>query len=156
MERQSKEASLRRDADFSVRTLAEDYVAITPLGQVTTKQETITARRSGQLRYEAMNVTDMVVRVLAIPPWSPPAPTSKATSWAKSSADPIATPASGSAATDTGKPSVIRQPSRSEQRPAPGSMPRMIRMALENGERPVDLLQQNHASQFVGQRHRAQ
>jgi ketosteroid isomerase-like protein len=63
MERQAKEASLRRDADFSVRTLAEDYVAITPLGQVTTKQETVTARRSGQLRYEAMNITDMVVRV---------------------------------------------------------------------------------------------
>jgi hypothetical protein len=63
MERQSKEASLRRDSDFSVKILAEDYVAITPLGQVTTKQETISARRSGQLRYEAMNITDMVVRV---------------------------------------------------------------------------------------------
>ena len=63
MERQSKEASLRRDSDFSLRILAEDYVAITPLGQVTTKRETISARRSGQLRYEAMNITDMVVRV---------------------------------------------------------------------------------------------
>ncbi len=63
MERQSKEASLRRDSEFSLRTLAEDYVAITPLGQVTTKKETISARRSGQLRYEAMNITDMVVRV---------------------------------------------------------------------------------------------
>ncbi len=63
MERQAKEASLRRDADFSLRTLADDYVAITPLGQVTTKQESVTVRRSGQLRYEAMNVTDMVVRV---------------------------------------------------------------------------------------------
>src|SRR5271154_1360108 len=39
MERQSKEASLRRDSDFSLRTLADDYVAITPLGQVTTKAE---------------------------------------------------------------------------------------------------------------------
>jgi ketosteroid isomerase-like protein len=63
MERQSKEASLRRDSEFPLHTLAEDYVAITPLGQVTTKQETISARRSGQLRYEAMNITDMVVRV---------------------------------------------------------------------------------------------
>jgi hypothetical protein len=63
MERQSKEASLRRDSDFSLRTLADDYVAITPLGQITTKAETISARRSGQLRYEAMNITDMVVRV---------------------------------------------------------------------------------------------
>lgn len=63
MERQAKEASLHRDADFSLRTLADDYVAITPLGQVTTKQETISARRSGQLRYESMNVSDMVVRL---------------------------------------------------------------------------------------------
>jgi len=30
---------------------------------VTTKQEAISVRRSGQLRYEAMNVTDMVVRI---------------------------------------------------------------------------------------------
>jgi ketosteroid isomerase-like protein len=63
MERQAKEASLRRDADFSLHTLAEDYVAITPLGQLTTKEENISARRSGQLRYESMNITDMVVRL---------------------------------------------------------------------------------------------
>lgn len=63
MERQMKEALLHRDAEFSSRTLADDYVAITPLGQVTTKQETIAARRSGQLRYESFDVSDMVVRV---------------------------------------------------------------------------------------------
>jgi ketosteroid isomerase-like protein len=63
MERQSKEASLRRDSDFPARTLAEDYVAITPLGQITTKKDALVARRSGQLRYEALNITDMVVRV---------------------------------------------------------------------------------------------
>jgi ketosteroid isomerase-like protein len=63
MERQAKEASIRRDADFSQRTLAEDYVAITPLGQVTTKQDTVSARKSGQLRYDTINVSDMVVRV---------------------------------------------------------------------------------------------
>jgi len=63
MERQAKEASIRRDAEFSQRTLAEDYVAITPLGQVTTKQDTVSARKSGQLRYDTINVSDMVVRV---------------------------------------------------------------------------------------------
>ncbi len=63
MERQAREASLHRDADFSQRTLAEDYVAITPLGQVTTKQDTVSARKSGQLRYDTINVSDMVVRV---------------------------------------------------------------------------------------------
>jgi ketosteroid isomerase-like protein len=63
MERLAKEASLHRDADFSQRTLAEDYVAITPLGQVTTKQDSLSARKSGQLRYDTINVSDMVVRV---------------------------------------------------------------------------------------------
>jgi ketosteroid isomerase-like protein len=63
MERQTKEASLHRDADFPARNLADDYVAITPLGQITTKQDAISARRSGQLRYESINVTDMVVRL---------------------------------------------------------------------------------------------
>jgi ketosteroid isomerase-like protein len=63
MERQAKEASLRRDVEFSQRTLAEDYVAITPLGQVTTKQDTVSNRRSGQLKYDTINVTDMVVRI---------------------------------------------------------------------------------------------
>jgi len=63
MERQAREAILHRDADFSQRTLAEDYVAITPLGQVTTKQDSVSARKSGQLRYETVDVSDMVVRV---------------------------------------------------------------------------------------------
>jgi len=63
MERQAREAILHRDAEFSSRTLADDYVAITPLGQVTTKQDSVSARKSGQLRYDAVDVTDMVVRV---------------------------------------------------------------------------------------------
>jgi ketosteroid isomerase-like protein len=63
MERQAREASIHRDANFSQRTLADDYVAITPLGQVTTKQDTISARKSGQLRYDTIDVSDMVVRV---------------------------------------------------------------------------------------------
>jgi hypothetical protein len=63
MERLAKEASLHRDADFSQRTLADDYVAITPLGQVTTKEETVSARKSGQLRYDTISVSDMVVRI---------------------------------------------------------------------------------------------
>lgn len=63
MEHQAREASLRRDVEFSQRTLADDYVAITPLGQVTTKQDTLSARKSGQLKYDTINVTDMVVRI---------------------------------------------------------------------------------------------
>jgi len=63
MERQAREASLHRDPDFSQKTLADDYVAITPLGTVTTKQDTVSARKSGQLRYDSINVSDMVVRL---------------------------------------------------------------------------------------------
>ena len=63
MERQAKEASLRRDADFPQRNLAEDYVAISPLGQVTTKKEAVSSRKSGQLRYDTIDVSDMVVRL---------------------------------------------------------------------------------------------
>jgi ketosteroid isomerase-like protein len=63
IEHQAKEATLRRDADFPQRMLADDYVAIGPLGQVTTKREAISARRSGQLRYENIDVSDMVVRL---------------------------------------------------------------------------------------------
>src|SRR3982074_1093674 len=59
MERQAKEATLHRDAEFTQRTLADDYVAITPLGQVTTKQEAISVRKSGALRYEEMKVRHM-------------------------------------------------------------------------------------------------
>ena len=63
MERQAREASIHRDAEFSRRTLAEDYVAITPLGQVTTKQDTVSARKNGQLRYDTIDVSDRVVRL---------------------------------------------------------------------------------------------
>jgi len=63
MERQAKEASLHRDPEFPERTLADDYVAITPLGQVTTKKDSVSARKSGQLRYDTIDITDMVVRL---------------------------------------------------------------------------------------------
>ena len=63
LERQAKDAALRRDAGFSERTLAEDYVAISPLGQVIGKAETVAARRTAQLRYDSIEVTDMVVRL---------------------------------------------------------------------------------------------
>ena len=63
MERQAKEASLRRDPEFPLHALAEDYVAISPLGQITTKKDAISFRKSGQLRYDTIDVSDMVVRL---------------------------------------------------------------------------------------------
>jgi ketosteroid isomerase-like protein len=63
LERQAKEAAIHRDAAFSERTLAEDYVAITPLGQVVGKADTVSARKSAQLRYDSIDITEMVVRL---------------------------------------------------------------------------------------------
>jgi hypothetical protein len=63
LERQSKDAAIHRDPDFSARTLADDYLGITPLGQVITKGDTVAARKSGQLRYDSIEISDMVVRV---------------------------------------------------------------------------------------------
>ncbi|HEV2468146.1 MAG TPA: nuclear transport factor 2 family protein [Candidatus Sulfotelmatobacter sp.] len=63
LEHQAREASLRRDPQFPERELADDYVAITPLGTVTTKKDAVSARKSGQLRYDNIDVTDMVVRL---------------------------------------------------------------------------------------------
>ena len=63
LERQSKDAAVHRDPEFSQRTLADDYVGITPLGQVISKAETVTARKSGQLHYDSIEISDVVVRV---------------------------------------------------------------------------------------------
>jgi ketosteroid isomerase-like protein len=63
LERQAKDAAIHRDAGFSERTLAEDYVAISPLGQVIGKAETVAARKTAQLRYDSIEVSEMVVRL---------------------------------------------------------------------------------------------
>ena len=63
LERQAKDAALHRDAAFVERTLADDYVAITPLGQVVTKADTVAARKTAQLRYDTIEISDMVVRL---------------------------------------------------------------------------------------------
>jgi hypothetical protein len=52
----------------------------------------------------------------------------------------------------------VHRVSRVRHRPggrsnAPDLVPRMIRVALQNRERPVNLLQQNHSRQFMRQRH---
>lgn len=45
LERQSKDAAIRRDVSFVERTLAEDYVGIGPLGAVVTKADTVAAAK---------------------------------------------------------------------------------------------------------------
>ena len=52
LEAQARDAALHNDAAFTERTLAEDYVAIGPLGTVITKGESVAARRQAKLHYE--------------------------------------------------------------------------------------------------------
>ena len=63
LERQSKEAAIHRDVAFAERMLADDYIAIGPLGQVITKADTVAARKHAQLRYDAIDTSETVVRV---------------------------------------------------------------------------------------------
>ena len=63
LERQAKDAAVHRDPTFSQRMLADDYLAITPLGQVITKADTVAARKSGQLRYDSIEISEVMVRV---------------------------------------------------------------------------------------------
>jgi ketosteroid isomerase-like protein len=63
LEQRTKEAALHGDAAFSERMLADDYLAIGPLGNVITKSDTLAARRGAQLHYDSIDLTEMVVRV---------------------------------------------------------------------------------------------
>lgn len=63
MEEESKQAAIRRDVSFAEKTLADNYVAIGPLGTVTSKEETVNARKNSQVRYESIELSEMVVRV---------------------------------------------------------------------------------------------
>ena len=63
LERQAKDAAIRRDVAFVERTLADDYVGIGPLGAVVTKADTVAARKLAQLRYDSFEVSEMVVRL---------------------------------------------------------------------------------------------
>jgi hypothetical protein len=63
LEKESKDAALRRDVAFAERVLAEDYVGIGPLGDVVTKADTVAARRGTQLQYESIEYSETVVRI---------------------------------------------------------------------------------------------
>jgi ketosteroid isomerase-like protein len=63
LEGQTKEAALHNDAAFSQRSLAEDYIAISPQGSVITKSDALAARRGAQMHYDSINLSEVVVRV---------------------------------------------------------------------------------------------
>ncbi|HEX4484863.1 MAG TPA: nuclear transport factor 2 family protein [Terriglobales bacterium] len=63
LEHHTKDAMVHGDAIFAEHSLADDYVAIGPLGTVTTKTEAVAARKNSQLHYESVDFSEVAVRV---------------------------------------------------------------------------------------------
>jgi ketosteroid isomerase-like protein len=63
LERHTKDAMIHNDAAFTDRSLADDYVAIGPLGNVVTKADVVSSRRTSQLHYAAVDFSEVAVRV---------------------------------------------------------------------------------------------
>lgn len=58
-------AELRADDAFLARTLTDDFVAIGPLGFMLTKEDWLQRHRSGDLKYQALSVDELKVRLYA-------------------------------------------------------------------------------------------
>lgn len=56
-------AELRGDIAFLERTLADDFVAVGPLGFMLTKREWIGRHQSGNMKYDALDLDEVTVRI---------------------------------------------------------------------------------------------
>jgi hypothetical protein len=56
-------AELRGDTAFLERTLADDFVAVGPLGFLLTKREWIGRHESGDLKQNSLNLDEITVRI---------------------------------------------------------------------------------------------
>ena len=63
LEEQAKEASLKNDTAWFEKTLADNFVGVGGTGVVTDKSSAIGMRKSGDLKYEAIENSDAKVRV---------------------------------------------------------------------------------------------
>jgi hypothetical protein len=63
LERHTKDAMIHSDAAFMERSLADNYIAIGPLGDVITKTDVIASRRTSQLHYTSVDFSEVAVRV---------------------------------------------------------------------------------------------
>ena len=63
LERHVKDASIHNDTKFTEQALADNYIAIGPLGTVVTKSDMVDVRRRSKLHYEYIDVSEMVVRI---------------------------------------------------------------------------------------------
>jgi uncharacterized protein (TIGR02246 family) len=62
LEEELRAASLRGDAAFFERILADDYTSVGPSGEVETRPEIVAAYKAGALKYEALDADEVNVR----------------------------------------------------------------------------------------------
>ncbi len=63
LQEQGREAALKGDTSFQEKYLAADYVAITGDGRMLTRDQAIQMRKSGAIKYEAIEPRDTKIRV---------------------------------------------------------------------------------------------
>jgi ketosteroid isomerase-like protein len=63
MTEQWRQAALKADVATVDKLLADDFIAISGLGETITKAEALELYKSGKLKFEAIDVLDMKVRV---------------------------------------------------------------------------------------------
>lgn len=59
---QSRQAALKGDASFAETNYADDYVRVGPTGEVMTKADFVNALKSGDLKYESIEPSDVKIR----------------------------------------------------------------------------------------------
>ena len=60
---QARQAAIAGDASFQEKYLADDFVGVNQMGHVASKQEAIAMRKSGDIKYSAIDQKDETVHV---------------------------------------------------------------------------------------------
>lgn len=63
LDRQSRDAALKGDTTFLEQHLADNYISIGGNGKQMTKDQAIQSRKSGNMKYDSIDVHDQKVRV---------------------------------------------------------------------------------------------
>jgi uncharacterized protein (TIGR02246 family) len=63
LEDQTRESALKGDTSFMEKYLTDDYLGVGGNGQSSTKQQAVQMRKSGEIKYQTIEVRDQKVRV---------------------------------------------------------------------------------------------
>ncbi|MFB3917650.1 MAG: nuclear transport factor 2 family protein [Terriglobales bacterium] len=63
LDEQMRQAALKSDASFLEKHLAADYIGVSPEGREANREQSIQMRKSGAVKYDAIDVKDTKVRV---------------------------------------------------------------------------------------------